>query len=136
MQLDEEDPMLRAKQFVTMLPVSDLERAKQFYGHTLGLSEVGTAPDGGPLYTAGSGGDTIELMPRPDAVGEDRTLLSFEVQDLQDTIQDLEGRGVEFQDYDQPELKTEGHIATFDSSQAAWFKDSEGNVLCIHEMQA
>jgi predicted enzyme related to lactoylglutathione lyase len=131
-----EDLMLQAKQFVTMLPVSDLERAKQFYGQTLGLNEVGKAPDGGPLYTAGSGGDTIELMPRPEAVGEARTLLSFEVQDIQGTIQDLEGRGVEFQDYDEPELKTEGHIATFDSSKAAWFKDSEGNILCVHEMPA
>ncbi len=46
----------------------------------------------------------------------------------------LRGKGVAFEEYDMPEIKTQNGIATQDSFKAAWFKDSEGNILCIHQL--
>jgi hypothetical protein len=48
-------------------------------------------------------------------------------------VKDLEARGVQFEDYNMPGLKTERHIASVNGDRAAWFKDTEGNILCIHQ---
>jgi hypothetical protein len=58
--------------------------------------------------------------------------MSFEVDDLESEIADLESRGVTFEDYDLPDLKTENHVATMGDEQAAWFMDPDGNILCVH----
>jgi hypothetical protein len=58
--------------------------------------------------------------------------MSFEVDDLAAEIGDLEQRGVVFEDYDLPNLKTVDHVAVMGAEQAAWFKDPDGNVLCLH----
>jgi hypothetical protein len=47
-------------------------------------------------------------------------------------VEDLRSRGVQFEDYDLPEFKTEGGIATSGDFQAAWFRDPDGNILCVH----
>jgi hypothetical protein len=59
--------------------------------------------------------------------------MSFEVDDVTAEIRDLEGRGVVFEDYDLPDLKTVDHVAEMGSERAAWFKDPDGNVLCLHQ---
>nr|WP_308197257.1 hypothetical protein [Arthrobacter humicola] len=63
----------------------------------------------------------------------EHTTLSFEVSEIERTVQEMEAKGVMFQDYDRPDLKTENHICTTDSEKCAWFMDSEHNVLCVHE---
>jgi hypothetical protein len=50
------------------------------------------------------------------------------------TVRELEGRGVRFEDYDLPGLRTVDHVLTAEGMKAAWFTDSEGNVLCLHQL--
>jgi hypothetical protein len=63
------------------------------------------------------------------------TVLTFEVEHITDEVRDLEGRGVGFLDYDTPEIKTVDHVCVMGDEKAAWFADSEGNILCLHERQ-
>lgn len=116
-----------------MLPVTDSDRAKQFYSESLGLDYTGTNDEGSPMYSLG-GGSTRVLLPRPDGIRSDSTAMSFEVDDVANEVRDLEGRGVTFEDYDMPGLKTVGHVCEFGTEKAAWFHDPDGNVLCIHQV--
>ena len=124
--------MLTQSTTTTMLPVSDVDRASRFYAECLGLTKTGVGPDGGPTFAAGMG-DSIGLLPAEPGAQSKHTVLSFEVEDVQAEIRDLEGRGVHFEDYDTPELRTVDHIAEMGGEKAAWFTDSEGNILCLHQ---
>jgi catechol 2,3-dioxygenase-like lactoylglutathione lyase family enzyme len=115
-----------------MLPISDPDRAQKFYTDQLGLPFRGTNEEGSLMYAL-SGGAQLMLLPRPDEKPLTSTAMSFEVDDLEHEIAELQGRGVRFEDYDVPGMKTEGHIATTGSERAAWFLDPDGNVLCVHE---
>lgn len=76
----------------------------------------------------------LQLMPVTDGKHSEHTTLSFEVREIEKTVDDLESRGVRFQDYDLPDLKTgEHHLCATDSEKCAWFMDTENNVLCVHE---
>lgn len=116
----------------TVLPVDDKERARRFYAETLGLPFRGEADDGSELFGT-DGGPMLQLMPVKDGKHSEHTTLSFEVQDIERTVEEMEVKGVRFQDYDTPELKTERHICTTDSEKCAWFMDTENNILCVHE---
>lgn len=126
--------MLTKTMITTMLPVSDVERAARFYADTLGLHERATSADGGRIFDAGNG-DAIGLLPAGPGAQSGHTALSFEVPDIASEIRDLESRGVRFEDYDLPDLKTVDHIADMGTEKAAWFTDPEGNILCLHEVR-
>jgi catechol-2,3-dioxygenase len=115
-----------------MLPVTDHDRAKTFYTEKLGLDYTGTNEEGSATYGLG-GGATLVLLPRPDSTPSESTAMSFEVADVAAEVQDLESRGVRFEDYDSPSLTTVDHMATMGNDKAAWFKDPDGNVLCVHQ---
>ena len=115
-----------------MLPVTDVDRAQQFYTETLGLDFTGINNEGSAMFSLG-GGTTLVLLPRPDSRPAESTAMSFEVDDIGSEISALEGRGVTFEDYDLPELKTVDHVCEFGTEKAAWFKDPDGNVLCVHQ---
>lgn len=125
--------MLTATRTTTMLPVEDPERAGRFYADMLGLEPLGTAPDGTRIFALGQG-DALGLRPAEKGAQSKQTALSFEVPDLEAEIRELEDRGVRFEDYDLPDFKTTGHIAVMGNERAAWFLDTEGNVLCLHEL--
>jgi catechol 2,3-dioxygenase-like lactoylglutathione lyase family enzyme len=114
-----------------MLPIGDPDRAQKFYSEKLGLDYEGTNDQGELSYRL-SGDAQLVLLIRPDQKPLASTAMSFEVPDLDATIADLEGRGVAFEDYDLPGLKTENHVATQGPLRAAWFLDPDGNVLCVH----
>ena len=114
-----------------MMPVTDVDRARTFYSESLGLDYTGTNDEGSATYAL-DGGSTLVLLPRPDSRPSESTAMSFEVDDLTAEISDLEQRGVVFEDYDLPDLKTVDHVAVMGAEQAAWFKDPDGNVLCLH----
>ena len=114
-----------------MLPVKDMERARRFYDTLLGLQSVGGKPDGKFVYRCG--GTEIALFPKPQGTKAQHTALSFRVVNIADAIALLKSRGVAFADYDYPDLKTVGHVCVLGSEKAAWFEDTEGNVLCLHE---
>ncbi|WP_158848447.1 VOC family protein [Saccharothrix deserti] len=124
--------MLTATRTTTILPVSNPERASRFYTEQLGLTPLGREADGTLTFQLGQG-DALGLMPAEAGAQTEHTVLSFEVDDVAAEIRELERRGVRFDDYDLPELKTENHIAVMGSEKAAWFHDSEGNILCLHE---
>jgi catechol 2,3-dioxygenase-like lactoylglutathione lyase family enzyme len=114
-----------------ILPVKDMTRARRFYEEQLGLESIGGKPDGKFVYRCG--GTEIALFPKPEGTQARHTALSFRVADIGAAIAALEGRGVRFADYDLPGLKTVGHVCVLGAEKAAWFEDTEGNILCLHE---
>ncbi len=123
--------MLSNSAVTTMLPVRNMERARTFYEGCLGLQPGGLRPDGKFVYRVG--GTTLALFPKPEGTKADHTAVSFRVTDIAASIDELKRAGVSFEDYDFPELKTVNHVCVLGAEKAAWFKDTEGNYLCIHE---
>lgn len=123
--------MLSESSVTTMLPVKDIERARAFYEGALGLRPGGFKPDGKFVYAVG--GTTLALFPKPEGTKADHTAISFRVDDIAASIAALKGKGVVFEDYDFPGFKTVNHVCVLGAEKAAWFKDTEGNYLCIHQ---
>jgi catechol 2,3-dioxygenase-like lactoylglutathione lyase family enzyme len=123
--------MLSDSSVTTMLPVKDISRARAFYERCLGLKPGGLRPDGKFVYSVG--GSTLALFPKPEGTKADHTAISFRVADIAASIEALKHAGVVFEDYDLPALKTVNHVCVLGAEKAAWFKDTEGNYLCIHE---
>jgi predicted enzyme related to lactoylglutathione lyase len=117
----------------TILPVTEMDRAMTFYAERLGLPSRGTAPDGKLLFGL-AGGGTLALIEKPAGAQAQHTALSFEVADIRAAIGELQARGVTFEDYDLPGLKTVEHVCVLGSEKAAWFRDPDGNYLCLHEL--
>ena len=123
--------MLTSLKATAMLPVTDMARARKFYEEALGLPPARLRPNGEARYDAG--GTEFALYPRSTPTRADHTALSFEVKDLASEMKALRSRGVRFEDYDLPGLKTRDGVCVLGSERAAWLKDPEGNILCIHQ---
>lgn len=123
--------MLRESSVTTMLPVKDMARAREFYERRLGLKPGGFKPDGKFVYVVG--GSTLALFPKPEGTKAEHTAISFRVDDIAASIAQLKSTGVVFEDYDLPGFKTENHVCVLGAEKAAWFNDTEGNILCLHE---
>lgn len=115
----------------TMLPVIDMDRARAFYERSLGLTPTGFQPDGKFIYQVS--GSTLALFPKPEGTKAEHTAISFKVPDIATTISTLKKAGVVFEDYDFPGFKTVNHVCVLGAEKAAWFKDTEGNYLCLHQ---
>jgi catechol 2,3-dioxygenase-like lactoylglutathione lyase family enzyme len=123
--------MLEDFEFWATLPAADFERAKRFYRDTLGLTPV-KETEQWATYRAGSG--YFQLYPTSSAGTAQHTLGGWVVPDLRAAVDELRARGVVFEEYDFPGLKTENAIANLsDVELAAWFKDSEGNILALSQ---
>jgi catechol 2,3-dioxygenase-like lactoylglutathione lyase family enzyme len=123
--------MLAKASVTTMLPVIDMARARTFYERSLGLTPSGFRPDGKFIYEVG--GSTLALFPKLEGTKAEHTALSFRVPDIAASIAELKQTGVVFENYDFPDFKTVNHVCVLGAEKAAWFKDTEGNFLCIHE---
>ena len=121
--------MLQESPMFAYLPVKDLPRARQFYEKQLGFapkSELG----GGVLYEFARG-TACFMYPTPNA-GTSRASQAFwQVEDVEREVADLRGRGVVFEEYNYPGLKTVNGIATAGGAKSAWFKDPDGNILAL-----
>jgi catechol 2,3-dioxygenase-like lactoylglutathione lyase family enzyme len=126
-----EDAMLNRAPVMTMLPVKDLERAREFYVNKLGLEAEGLAADG--KFVVRANGTKFGLIPKPEGTKAEHTAVGFEVNDLPAAIKTLKSRGVVFHDYDFPGFKTVDHMIVLGTDKAAWFGDTEGNILCLHQ---
>lgn len=124
--------MLTNSHITTILPVTEVDRARRFYQDMLGLQPEGAHADGS-FWMRTSDGGTVALLPRPDRQASKYTAMSFDVRNLESEVRDLESRGVRFEEYDLPDLKTVNHIFRAEDEQCAWFTDTEGNILCLHE---
>lgn len=127
--------MLDTSDVATRLPAQDLERARAFYAEKLGLLPVEERP-GGLRYRCGNG--FFALFASSGAPSGDHTQMGWEVDDLEATVAELGRRGVVFEEYDLPGLTTVDGIAEVAGNypsrggvgeKAAWFRDSEGNLL-------
>ena len=116
----------------TILPTSLPDAARTFYGDVLGLVFRGRDADGKLLFAL-AGGSTLALIEKPAGSQADHTAISFEVADIGASITELQSRGVVFDDYDLPGLKTVDHVCVLGAEKAAWFKDPDGSILCLHE---
>ena len=116
----------------TTLPAADLGRAKKFYADKLGLSPSTESP-GGLFYVTG-GGTRFTLYPTPNPARGGHTQMGLSVNDIERTVADLQAAGVVFEEYDFPGLKTERGVAQTGDARAAWFKDSEGNLIGLVEI--
>jgi len=123
--------MLSRAPVMTMLPAKELERARDFYVNKLGFEAEGLAADG--KFVVRASGTKFGLIPKPEGTKAEHTAVGFEVEDVAAAIKALEARGVVFEDYDFPGFKTVGHMIIVGTDKAAWFKDTEGNILCIHQ---
>ncbi|HEY9288334.1 MAG TPA: VOC family protein [Candidatus Dormibacteraeota bacterium] len=112
------------------LPAQDIERAKAWYADKLGLKPTRFDATGGALYEL-SGGTGFLLFPSSGKPSGTHTQMALELQDFDQTLRDLRARGVKFEEYDFPGLKTVDGVAELGDVKAAWFKDSEGNVIGI-----
>ena len=75
----------------------------------------------------------IALFPKAGGTKAEHTAISFRVDDIAAAVEALQKTGVVFENYDFPGLKTVDHVCVLGSEKAAWFKDTEGNYLCLHE---
>ena len=114
--------------------VPDVSAAKEFYSQTLGLN-VEETPEGVSLQLAGGG--VVFLYPKPNHEPATFTVLNFPVDDVESTVAELKKRGVRFESYDLPDLKTDekGIFRGDNGPSIAWFKDPAGNILSVLEPQ-
>jgi len=129
--------MLAAARVATRLPAQDLDRARRFYAEKLGLEPFDERP-GGLLYRPASG--EFALFASTGRSPGTFTQMALAVDDLDAAVAELRSRGVEFEEVDVPGLRTTGGIAQVEGhypklgargERAAWFRDSEGNLLGI-----
>lgn len=112
------------------IAVDDLDRAISFYSDKLGLTVRRLEGDMDSALVEVGASERLLLYPSTYKRGE-TTYASFLVEDVESTVRELRGRGVTFEDYDFPGLKTVDGIATLGDLKTSWFKDSEGNILAI-----
>ena len=129
--------MLKDGKVATRIPVQDLQRARAFYAEKLGLEPSVELP-GGLLYRCGEG--EFVLFESGGAASGEHTQMSWEVEDIEATVEWLRAHGVVFEEYDFPGLRTVNSIAEVAGNypskggvgeKAAWFRDSEGNLFGI-----
>ncbi len=128
--------MLEEAQIAVRLPAQDLERARRFYSEKLGLEPVEERP-GGLLYRCG--GAEFAIFASAGAPRGDFTQMGWYVKEIESTVEQLRNRGVVFEQYEIPGLTTARGIADIEGNypskgtgeRAAWFHDSEGNLLAI-----
>lgn len=121
--------MLNERQPHTTIPAADLDRAVRWYEEKLGWKPTRRLTSG---VSYGTPEDTrFVIYMSPNAGKAPQTVMGFRTTDLEGDVRDLKRRGVVFEEYDLPNLKTVNSIATTGEIQAAWFRDSEGNILGI-----
>jgi len=123
--------MLSTSQIIAYVPVSDLARARNFYEGKLGFRPL-ESNEVGAMYEAGKGSRFFAY--KSSGAGTNKASTAFwDVANLEAEMADLKKRGIVFENYDTPEVKTVDGIATGGGAKTAWFKDSEGNILAISQ---
>ena len=122
--------MLDTNKAFSSFSVNDLQKAKHFYGETLGV-KVKESPEGLELHP---GQQSIFIYPKPNHTPATFTVLNFPVDDVDHAVDELTKRGVPFEIYDLPDVKTDKKgIMRGNGPTIAWFKDPAGNILSVIE---
>ena len=123
--------MLEASKAFSGFSANDIGKAKEFYGKTLGLK---VSESHGLLTLHLASGNKVLIYPKPNHVPATFTVLNFPVNDVDQAVDQLTKRGVHFEIYDLPEVKTDKKgIMRGNGPTIAWFKDSAGNILSVLE---
>jgi catechol 2,3-dioxygenase-like lactoylglutathione lyase family enzyme len=121
--------LLRDTDAVATLAVKDLGVAARFYEGTLGLSRLAADDNEAILFESG---DTTISVYRSSFAGTNKaTALTWTVDDVEDVVRALKGRGVTFEHYDLPDTMREGDVHVSGDIKVAWFKDPDGNILSV-----
>jgi len=121
--------MLQRSPMYAYLPAQDVDRARKFYEEKLGF-EPKEEVAGGVVY-AFAQGTACFLYPTPNAGTSKASQAFWQVDDVEREVAELKARGVTFEEYDAPGVKTVNGIVTAGGAKAAWFKDTEGNILAV-----
>ena len=126
--------MLEASKAFSSFSADEIGKAKQFYGKTLGLK---VSESHGLLTLHLAGGNNVLIYPKPNHVPAIFTVLNFPVKDVDQAVDELTKRGVRFEIYDLPDIKTDNKgIMRGKGPTIAWFKDPAGNILSVLEQDA
>src|SRR5216684_3649498 len=123
--------MLKNARIVPYIPVADVARARKFYEEKVGLKPKEEYA-GGVIYECGKG-SWVFMYPSPAAGTSKASTAFWAVDDVAAEVAALKSRGVVFEEYDRPGIKTVNGIATGGGAKTAWFKDSEGNILALSQ---
>jgi predicted enzyme related to lactoylglutathione lyase len=121
--------MLQDAPLYAYIPAKDLARARKFYEGKLGFKPQQEI-NGGVAYSFGKG-TACFLYPTPNAGTSQASQAFWSVEDVDREIEALKARGVKFEDYDMPGEKSPASAMTARGAKAAWFKDSEGNIMAL-----
>jgi catechol 2,3-dioxygenase-like lactoylglutathione lyase family enzyme len=114
--------------------VDDLEKAREFYGETLGLKTTVLDEENGLLSLDLAGDRSTLVYLKPDFTPATYTILNFPVDDIDEAVDELAERGVSFERYEGFEQDEKG-ISRGNGPEIAWFKDPAGNILAVHKEQ-
>ena len=123
--------MLKTSAIIPYIPVADVARARKFYEEKIGLRPTEEYA-GGVIYECGNG-SWVFMYPSRGAGTSKASTAFWAVDDVVAEVNELKARGVVFEEYDMPGLKTVNSIASGGGAKTAWFKDSEGNILGISQ---
>lgn len=123
--------MLKNAAIIPYIPVSDMSRARKFYEQKIGL-KAKEEYAGGVIYECGKG-SWVFMYPSAGAGTSKASTAFWAVDDVAAEVRELKARGVVFEEYDMPGIKTVNSIASAGGAKTAWFKDSEGNILAISQ---
>jgi hypothetical protein len=124
--------MLASRTVTAMVPARDFARARKWYADTLRLEPTAEMGEGGAGYQLG-GGTRFFLYQTEFAGTAKHTVISLDSPDLFADMKALRARGVVFEEYDLPGLRTVDGVVEFGPVKNAWFKDSEGNIIGLVE---
>ena len=124
--------MLNKSKALSSFSVDNIQKAKEFYGKTLGL-DISSGPEG-TLVLDLAGGTRTLMYPKPNHQPATFTVLNFPVPSVEKAVDELNQRGVRFEIYNEPNLKTDARgISRGNGPTIAWFKDPAGNILSVLE---
>ena len=124
--------MLNRASVTANIPAADLDRARSFYADTLGMTPSSEMADAGMLIYRTDGGTTFQVYQTEFAGQAGHTIAQFHVDDVEGEARALQEKGVALETYDMPGVTWDNGVADMGAiGKAAWFKDSEGNILCI-----
>ena len=120
--------MLQSAPMYSYIPAKNVDRARKFYEDKLGFKPKQETA-GGVVYEFAKG-TACFLYPTPNAGSSQASQAFWQVEDVEREVAELKARGVKFEKYDMPEMNDNG-ISTAGGAKAAWFKDSEGNIMAL-----
>ena len=123
--------MLKNAPITPYVTAANVARARRFYEGILGLVPREEYA-GGVIYECGRG-TSFFMYPSAGAGTSKASYAFWTVDDVEAEVAELKGRGVVFEEYNMPGIKTENSIATAGGAKTAWFKDTEGNILAVSQ---